>query len=777
MHTNIIKRLLQFSQRHSVVIIISAVVITIIAALLALQIEIDADALNLIPEDEEYEELKERYGSRAADDFILIAAERPDAFDGEALKALKTMIDSIEDMEGFINSSHPFNILTFQKSGRKLEITETAPNQEVPDSEKARIRMKELLLSDPFARGLVISDDAKMLISTFFFEKEDTPIAFMEEIKKLATPAAAFYDIYYDGTFPFTVTTFAYLTGDFPKLVALAAAFILIIYFLSFRSLRSVLLPFAVVIMGTIWCIGIMTLFGYKLTLISIITPPLVLTIGSSYSIHLLSQYYRESHPERKGGEGHSWIAGSVVHVNKTIVMAAVTTIIGFLSLLSCTIEEARQFGIATSFGIFFCALLSLFFLPACLNHVKTPTVAQKQRITEGRLSRIISKTGIILLRFRFLILTAFAALVAAAFIAFPHIGYQTDFIRYFPEDETIIQDNAYIKSKIGKYDFINITLSAPEGEENYFLRPEVLEKILSVEINAEKSEEVAYIYSFVSYLAHLNEIMNDSYEIPQTRGLILLLSRYVKAISEMSVTEDTLSNFANEEFSELTISYRYREKSMLFQEDIAASIETFRVLIEEHLPDEIEVQFWGIGPRFIRLAEIFNEDQRQSTILAMLLVFIVTTFALRSFFNGIAALIPIITGITLNYIIMALLNIPLDMTTVMVSSVAIGVGIDDAIHFLLQYKRQLRRHPDNVPLVIANSLKITGRPILLTSLSIVGGLLVLTVAQFKPIVYFGFLVALALVATALGTLLILPAALSVRESLRIRLRRRRKEG
>jgi hypothetical protein len=157
-----------------------------------------------------------------------------------------------------------------------------------------------------------------------------------------------------------------------------------------------------------------------------------------------------------------------------------------------------------------------------------------------------------------------------------------------------------------------------------------------------------------------------------------------------------------------------------------------------------------------------------------MILVFIVTTIALRSFFHGAFALIPIITGITLNYIVMALLNIPLDMTMVMVSSVAIGVGIDDAIHFLLQYKRQLRKHPDNVPMVIANSLKITGRPILLTSLSIVGGLLVLTVAQFKPIVYFGFLVALALAATALGTLLILPAALSLRESIRRRLRRRR---
>ena len=150
--------------------------------------------------------------------------------------------------------------------------------------------------------------------------------------------------------------------------------------------------------------------------------------------------------------------------------------------------------------------------------------------------------------------------------------------------------------------------------------------------------------------------------------------------------------------------------------------------------------------------------------IIAIVLIFIITSLSFRSVSYGFFSLIPLATGIMLNFIFMVAFSIPLDITTVLVSCVTIGVGVDNSIHFLIQFRKQRKAFPDDFAKVISFTLRITGRPILLTTVSIVGGLLILTLSSFRPIIYFGLLVAFSLLATAVGTLVVLPAVLSIKQ-------------
>jgi hypothetical protein len=143
-------------------------------------------------------------------------------------------------------------------------------------------------------------------------------------------------------------------------------------------------------------------------------------------------------------------------------------------------------------------------------------------------------------------------------------------------------------------------------------------------------------------------------------------------------------------------------------------------------------------------------------------LVLGITTVAFRSVRFGFLATVPLFMGIMLNFVFMGILGIPLDLTTIMVSAVAIGVGVDDAIHFLLYYRKHLKEHGGDRQKAVKQTLAVTGRPILLTTMSIVGGLLVLSLASFRPIVYFGILVVVTLSAACASTLIVLPAILSV---------------
>jgi len=165
----------------------------------------------------------------------------------------------------------------------------------------------------------------------------------------------------------------------------LTALIILGFYFLSFRSVRGVVLPFLVVVLGTVWSMGFMALLGYSLTIVNIIIPPLVLTLGSSYSIHLLNQYYRGA---RGTADNGLWLVGVVEHVSRTIMFAAATTIVGFLSLLVTDIRQTREFALAAGFGITASALLSLIFLPALLSRLSPPPEEQAHRVRSGAVSR-----------------------------------------------------------------------------------------------------------------------------------------------------------------------------------------------------------------------------------------------------------------------------------------------------------------------------------------------------------------------------------------------------
>jgi predicted RND superfamily exporter protein len=131
------------------------------------------------------------------------------------------------------------------------------------------------------------------------------------------------------------------------------------------------------------------------------------------------------------------------------------------------------------------------------------------------------------------------------------------------------------------------------------------------------------------------------------------------------------------------------------------------------------------------------------------------------------------VAALLLNFAMMAITGIPLDMTTIMVSNIAIGVGVDGAIYLVIQYRRQLALRPGDPALALGDTLAIVGQPVLLSSMSIIVGLLVFLTASFRPVVYFGVLVLFTLLATTGGTLVTLPALLGM--DTRVRLARRRR--
>jgi predicted RND superfamily exporter protein len=246
---------------------------------------------------------------------------------------------------------------------------------------------------------------------------------------------------------------------------------------------------------------------------------------------------------------------------------------------------------------------------------------------------------------------------------------------------------------------------------------------------------------------------MTGGDEVPKNRGLILLLSRYLKLINGQGIDGAFISDDYNIMSIYMTV-YNAEDRKFVTEKDIEKLNSEISAILGKYLPDDVESEVWGDTILFLASSRIMSREQVFSTLLSLLMVFLVTSFIFKSVKFGLISLIPLCFGIMCYYITVSLLRIPMDMTTIIVTNIAIGVGVDDSIHFLLQFRKQYKH---DLPIALKNTFSIAGRPIALTTISIVSGLAILCFAQFKPVMHFGLLVSVCLLAAMIGTFLFLP--------------------
>lgn len=757
-------RIVRFSQRHSTAVILLTFAITLAFVFSASGIKLNADYNSLLPFDGQALDISEEFteGGQASDN-IIVTFRSDDPYRPEVLERLQDVALQIEAFENVAVGTHPFSMVTAEKKGSRLVIVPISPVEDGGQwDESSSALLKQRLLDDMVTENLVVSSDGTMILMYFpVLGLSEDNAAQYAAIKEIVEPLQAFGTVKLSGTVAITERITFFLVRDLVTLLGISFVVIMLVYYLSFRAKRSVLLPLSVVVFGVIWTLGIMRLLGYELTIFNIITPPLVLTLGSSYSIHMLNEYFKTERSTAEDDTDKQWIAEAVFHINKTIILACITSVAGFLSLLVTKIEQFREFGISTAIGISVCALLTLFYLPAFLHQLSEPKKQQTRQVREGGITKIVAWVGGVVINHWGYILVFFLALIAAFVITFPNISFETNYNKYFSADDPLVVDSDEFIRNIGGVDSMYATLMAPEGSEDYFLDPEVLGAVNAFEEAVlAATEDVTHLVSFSSYVKFLDGVMDSEPSIPESSGLIMLLSRYLSLISGMDENNRDLQMLINEQKDQLTIVFRYRDSANL----TSSGLENTQGVIDaiassaELLPEGVEVVTWGNGKRFIDLSDLIQQDQRRSTLASIIVVFLITAITFRSFGYGFFSIIPIAVGIMANYIFMVLFDIPFDMITMGFSSVTVGVGIDDAIHFIIRFREQYSSGKMGLKEAIETTIVHTGRPITLTSVSIISGLMVLSLASFMPVRYFGVLISIALFNTLIATLFILPA-------------------
>ncbi len=562
-----------------------------------------------------------------------------------------------------------------------------------------------------------------------------------------------------------------YMRKDLRYLIPLMMFVMLVIFYLNFRSLRGVFLPFVALVITDVWVLGLMGHLGINITVIGVSLPTLMIAVGSSYSIHILNQYYIDFHDITRIGK-RKGLGSSMFHISQTVLLAGLTTFIGFLSLQTNQVVGIREWGLFSAIGVLFAVFISITIIPAGLM-----LMAHKKSFIVRKMFGSSNKTWIDPLINLFItastkhygkVLAVTGAVLVLSIIGLLKIEVETSIMAYFKQDDYITVSNKAIGEKFGGS--VGICILIDSGEVDGIMDPEYLIMIDEFRdwLVAEENRDlnVGRTIAFTDIIKSMHMAMNNDeaafYKVPPTREEIMDYLEIFSGDDEDSDGRiDDFQSFVDQEFRTAMIFVKLWEKEgySLGTGAIRHTQDRISEYLNKKLLETHSFRIAGEPTIFVALSDYVVNGQLNSLIFCLIAVSLVVVLLFKNWQAGFLSLIPMGVAVLINFGIMGWFGIALDTATAIIASVAIGIGVDDTIHFLNTF-RYFKLRNLSTDEAIKKTLEISGKAITYTSLALVCGFLVMTISNFKPLILLGILNALTMVGTTIGALIILPASI-----------------
>jgi predicted RND superfamily exporter protein len=548
---------------------------------------------------------------------------------------------------------------------------------------------------------------------------------------------------------------------------------IISILFVSFRKISYIILPMVSLVIATVWLFGTMVLIGKPFTTISVALVPLIMGLGVDYSVHLAHNYRTEL------GKGHTpaeAVKKSVIEIGSAMFLAMLTTVIAFLSFLSASLPPIRDFGILLGLGIFFTFITAITFQSAfrlILDRKKEIYNNRKKRsikldVIMGKMAnRILNNQKIIIAS---LIIITFVFLLGAI-----QINTSFNFNSFIPEDNKAIKVFEKVESRFPfadqEQEYILLegnvdTVDALQGIRNTHFN---LEDNTFVARNADGSSKTLSIYTIIENAVANNQTLiekynlNDKTLIPESNRDVIYLYDYLWENEEYGFQTKTCLHKTENGYNAAAIRIYVDivsegAESSNLEEDLSQMIKEFDDDIENY--GNVEAILTGQFVIWNLITESLTESQVLSTGISLTLAGIVLVIAYRRPTLGIIAMIPVLISIIWILGTMYFIGYSLDILTITVTSLTIGIGIDYAIHATERFRLVADRTGD-INTALCETISRTGGALLIAALTTALGFAILVFAPIPPQVKFGVITAMTITYSFLSSVLILPLILA----------------
>lgn len=630
--------------------------------------------------------------------------------------------------------------------------------------------IKRIVLNLPFYEGLIYNSKTRASIMAVTFNKEQLHskerLGIVDTIISKAEVFAQKYQVetHYSGLpyiRSFTMTT---ISREVEQFLILAMIIVGLILFLLFRNMYAVIFSLLVVIMGAIWSMGLLHLFGYKITILTGLLPTLIVIIGIPNGVYMLNKYHLEF---KKHGNKQKALMRMIAKIGHVTFFTNLTTAIGFGVFAFTHTITLSEFGKVAFLSLVSTFLISVIAMPTIFSYLPKPKTKHTLHLENRVINFVLNIFERWTNRHRIKVYAFISLVLLIAFYGIFKLQAKGYILDDVPETSKVYQDLKFFEENlkgIMPFEIMIDTKKKGGATEQAFLQKlsDASEMISAYPIFS-KPVSLAEASKFVLQAYHNGN--PDYYRVPS--NFELSQDPYLRTYLNRTKIDTTSHLSATFVDKDKKIARLTTQMADIGSDSMPALLADITPKLEAIFPpDEYELTITGTS---IVAVEGFNylvDGLIYSVALAFILISIIMGYLFRSFRMLLISIIPNVIPLIVTAGIMGIFNIPLKPSTVLIFSVAFGISVDYTIHFLAKYKQELLRHNWNISKTVNVSFRETGLSMIYTSLILFFGFILFSFSKFDGTANLGRLTSITLIVALFSNLVILPSLLNTFERL-----------
>jgi len=718
---------------------------------------------NLLPENHEvniqYNKFLEIFGEEG--NLVLLAVKDSSVFTTDKFNAWNSLaksFDSLPEVE-FTLSIADVKKLKKDTKNRKF-VLESIYGEKITSQEEVNSIKKELFEKLPFYDNLLYNKKTGTIQTAIYINKEivNTPVRKAFVFDKLIPIIDRFekennLNVRVSGM-PYIRTINAQNIIDEIQLFVLGALFITgIIFFFFFRSYRATFITLLVVTIGVTWAFGFIGLFGYEITVLTALIPPLIIVIGVPNAVFLINKYQQEI---KLHGQQAKALQRVISKIGNATLMTNITTASGFATFVFVKSQLLREFGILASINILSIFVLALLIIPIIYSFMEPPKKKHLNHLERRWMENVVDWMEKMVREQRITVYITTVIIIILGIIGLYQIRVSGSLIEDMPKTKAFYKDIKFFENEFGG--IMPLEILVDTKKEKGVMKLSTLKRMDKINEVIESFPELSKPVSIVNLVKYSKQAYYKGkpkyYQLPTSQEQNYIFE-YTKNSDGNS---DMLNNFVDStgQFARITT----------FMKDIGTDKmnviqERLRQIVEKEFPAELyNVSFTGKALVFLKGTNYLIGNLVFSLSLAIFLIALFMAWMFRSFRMILISIIPNMLPLLITAGLMGFFGIPIKPSTILVFSIAFGISVDDTIHFLAKYRQELIANNWKIRKSVYAALRETGVSMFYTSIVLFFGFLVFTVSSFGGTIALGGLVSITLLLAMVSNLLLLPSLL-----------------
>jgi len=767
--------LANFILKYRLTLLIVIAGITVFMGYRAKQVKIAYNFTQLLPSDDSawvnYQKLQEQFGP---DGTVMIAGMQTDSLftNLQMFDDWYTLDRSVKHTAGIKEVMSVASLYMVVKNDSLNKITVDTLLHKEPSSLKELDSIKTVIYRLPFFKNFIYNKRTGSTLMLITFKEKDLNtvrrIAIVDSVRAQMEAFGAKYHLtmHYSGM-PYIRTIISRkIMNEMIMFLLLAILITAIILLFIFRSFYLVVFPLLVVIVGVIWSVALLSLFGYPITVLSGLIAPLIMVIGVPNCILLLNKYHTEYRLNNNKTEA---LKTMVSKIGISLFLANVTTSIGFAVFCSTRSTVLVQFGLVSSLGVMCTFLISLFLIPIIFSFLPPPQVKQTKHLDRRYTVSLLTKIDSLVHNHRKIVYAVVIVSVLISIYGISRIkamGYVVDDL---PQNDPIYADMHYFENCFGGVLPIEIEIDTRQPKGIYAEGGQALYKM-------ERLQNMLKGYPFFSRALSVTEglkFANQAYHDGDSRYYIMPtqsdLQSIVQDLPDAKQKQNMFKPFLDSTKQYACIDLFMQDLGSVRMKDVlssviprADSIFNYSAATQSWLPADkrYKITFTGSCLIFLKGNDYLVKNLIESVLLAVILVSLIMYLLFMSFRMVVISTIPSLIPLAITLGLMGFFNVHLKPSTILIFSIAFGISSDGTMYFLTKYKQDIRKYNLSISEIVSLVIKETGVSMIYTAIILACGFMIFIFSGFGGTRALGLLVSVTLLMAYSSNLIVLPSFL-----------------